>query len=336
MNKQQRNNVLNANGIATGKYFSFELPEGLAPGSNITISFNESGMPVIVKPENDPVCKQIFANGYVKNTKVHRRYIMAQTFALLNYKGREGEGWTAGLRRYDYNYTIKMMIEEIRILGILQKSDFESFEERSNFFNRAVVVATLQDYERKLTESVMRGLQGGPTSMRVWVPRFGRMTPMEFHNRCCFPIEELIRKINNTVGVGGYRNYEEIANGLATWYRMNYISLDYKTEKCKAWVDAFKGAGAYYTLMNMLKFHNCRVADSYESGFYYQHLGRRVVSKFMTEANSIAYVKSYARSHHGYEIMGLLKNVIEDNHFDFNERMKQLGVVPNRQWSLCF
>ena len=36
------------------------------------------------------------------------------------------------------------------------------------------------------------------------------------------------------------------------------------TPKCAAWKDAYKGAGSYYTLLNLVRFHGCGIyADEY-------------------------------------------------------------------------
>ena len=83
--------------------------------------------------ENDPIAQKIMENGYVKNTKLFRRWITAQTFHLLNYKAYGNPnrtGWECAVKDlYGYNYQFTMMLEEIRVLGILQKEDKEAFEE---------------------------------------------------------------------------------------------------------------------------------------------------------------------------------------------------------------
>lgn len=160
MNKRnERMEKLNNAGVNTGKYFSFELPEGIAPGATVKIMFDENGEPQMIKDNkvNNDVVNQIIEDGYVRNTKLHRRFVMAQMFKMLNYKSYDGRetGFDAALRnRYGYDYTFKMMLEEVRVLSELEQRDYASFVERSTFFTREVVIAVCEDYIEKLEKYI--------------------------------------------------------------------------------------------------------------------------------------------------------------------------------------
>ena len=90
--RENRMEALKAANIETGKYFSVTLPEGLKPGSTINVTISEDGSPVIVSPEKkrnseeESFLSQIYEDGYVRNTRLHRRWVMAQMFRMLNYK----------------------------------------------------------------------------------------------------------------------------------------------------------------------------------------------------------------------------------------------------------
>ena len=117
------------------------------------MTIGDNGVPVVVNDTEDPILNQIIEDGYVKNTKLHRRFVMAQMFHMLNYVSWDGKekGYNACLRnRFDYKYTLDMMIEEVRVLGKLENHDKESFMERSYFFTKEVVVEVLNDYVEKL------------------------------------------------------------------------------------------------------------------------------------------------------------------------------------------
>ena len=47
-----------------------------------------------------------------------------------------------------------MMLEEVRVLSKLETIDKETFEERSHFFTKDVVVAVMEDYLDKLKEYI--------------------------------------------------------------------------------------------------------------------------------------------------------------------------------------
>ena len=102
---------------------------------------------------DDIIAEQIITDGYVRNTKLHRRFVMAQMFRMLNYESwdRSESGYNACLRNmYGYDYTFKMMLDEVKVLSKLEVRDRESFEERSHFFNKKVVVSVMEDYMIKL------------------------------------------------------------------------------------------------------------------------------------------------------------------------------------------
>ena len=63
-----RMEILKKNGVDTGRYFTLVLNETLPAGTKINISIDEM----------NEVAKQIIEDGYVKNTKLHRRWVAAQ------------------------------------------------------------------------------------------------------------------------------------------------------------------------------------------------------------------------------------------------------------------
>ena len=58
MNKNERMEKLNAMGINTGKYFTVNLPDGLAKNSTITLAINEDGEYTVINA-NDVIANQI-------------------------------------------------------------------------------------------------------------------------------------------------------------------------------------------------------------------------------------------------------------------------------------
>ena len=249
MNKNERMKALNMAGINTGKYFNIELPNGLKAGSTISVQINENGEPVIVE---DNIAKQIIEDGYVRNTKLHRRFVMAQMFQMLNYKSYDGKetGFDAALRHYGYDYQFKMMLEEIKVLSKLEVRDAESFNERNHFFTKDVVVKTCNDYLKKLNEYIdgfkTFNCKGVPYKKVRGVNIFCEDLNKKIYN----PIQRQIYKINFA------KSYTEMYKLLSKFVN-GMMRLPYNTPKCKEWVDAYKGEGSFYTLKNMVMFHDC-------------------------------------------------------------------------------
>jgi len=309
LKKNERMEKLNGMGIDTGKFFSVDLPNGLKPGAKISLVINENGEPVIVNGNANPVVNQIISDGYVRNTKLHRRFVMAQMFHMLNYKSYYGKeaGYQAYLNtRYDYNYTLKMMLEEVRVLSKLEVRDKESFDERSKFFTKEVVSKVMMDYMDKLKDYINKlpnkNCKGVPYKKVKGVNIF---------------VDDLAKKIyrplySHISYVGYARNYKEVYNALKRFMN-DMVKLPYNTAKSKVWIDAFKGEGAYYTLKNLVMFHNCGIkVDKFDVRF-----GMSAVALLNTKLNEY--------KGEGWRMFALMKKVIEDNNFDFNKRMQELG-----------
>lgn len=311
--KQQRMETMANAGINTGKYFSFKLEEGLKPGASITLVIGDDGLPVMMnKTEStvcDPIREEIFANGYVKNTKLHRRWVMAHMFRMLNYKSWDGKekGYDAALRYWHgYDYQFKVIADELKTLAKLETSDIECFNERVSFFNKRIIIATCNDYIGKL-QKYIDGLKVKRCKGVPYKTIKGRdVFVADLNKKIYQPLRLCIFKIGNA------STYEQIEKRFKEFMR-NYISLPHQTQKCAEWKDAFKGAGAYYTLKNLIMYHNCHVVD-------------RNTGAFFTTKQSMEYIDKARLDYCGeyWRLFALMKKVIKDNNFDFDKRMKEI------------
>lgn len=305
MNKIERMNKLNNAGINTSKYFTVDLDNG----TKIHLIIDENGQPVVVDKKEDPIANQIIEDGYVRNTKLHRRFVMAQMFSMLNYVSydRYNKGFHACLNdRYGYDYTFKMMLDEVKVLSKLEVRDYESFEERSHFFTKKVIIEVMSDYVEKLKIHVEtipnRKCKGIPykriKGQNIFVEDLGKKlySPLYIHI-CHMKYAEHYTEI--------YRVLKEFMNDM--------IVLPYNTPKSKAWIDAFKGEGAYYTLKNLVMFHDCFIDDN---GHEISWIAAKAYLEIMLD--------KYQGE--GWRMFALMKKVIADNNFDFTKRMVELGV----------
>lgn len=308
MNKNERMEKLNNAGINTGKYFSIDLPEGIKPGATISLVINENGQPVFLSNnQKDIIAEQIIEDGYVRNTKLHRRFVMAQMFQMLRYKSYNGydEGYHAYLNdMYGYQYTFDMMLEEVRVLSRLETRDKESFEERSHFFTHGVVLNVALDYIEKLKVYV----DSLPTKKCKGVPYKTIKGANIF-------VEDLDKKLyiplmNRIMCIRRAADYTSLYVHLRDFMR-DMIKLPYKTPKSKIWVDAFKGEGAYYTLKNLVMYHDCAIYNK-----------DNVLRKNMAMQELKYKLDEYQGE--GWRMFALMKKVISDNDFDFKKRMTEI------------
>lgn len=314
MNREERMNKLANANIETGKYFTFEIPEGLAPNTKIHLVFDESGVPKVVdEAEINPIYNEIIEDGYVRNTRLHRRWITAQTFRMLNYRSYDGrkQGYNEALKRLGYNYTFTMMLEEVRVLSKLEVRDAESFAERSHFFTKDVVVKVCEDYMDKLKAYIdnkpNKNCKGVPYKTIKGQDIFVEDLPKKIYQ----PLQYKINRIKWA------NNYTEIYRELRNFMR-GMVKLPWETKQSKDWVDAYKGAGAYYTCKNLIMFHDCR----YE-GYY-----NREKSMLILEDRLDLYKGE------GWRMFAFMKKLIEDNSFSFEDAMKkQYGDnYRSRRW----
>jgi len=326
LNKKERMEKLNNAGIDTGKYFTLNVDEEIPAGAKIHIVVDKDGnyvpeivsgnkavnstinVNMVINETYDKIFSQIIEDGYVRNTKLHRRFVMAQMFNMLNYVSWDGKhkGYNECLKRmYGYDYTLKMMTEEIRVLGKLETRDRESFVERSQFFNKGVVVAVMEDYLEKLKKYVEtlpnRNCKGVPYKKIKGVNIFNA----DLDKKVYAPVREYIYKAKYA------SNYTALSYVLESFVR-NYVKLPHATPKSKVWIDAYKGAGAFYTLKNLVMFHNC--------GIKVDKMDVRFGVAAVKELNE----RAMMYKGEGWRMFALMKKVIEDNGFDFKARMAEI------------
>ncbi len=317
-NRENRMETLKNAGIDTGKYFSLSLPEGLKPGATINIMISEDGRLIPVNNneklideqlENyNEICKCI-SNGYIRNTKLHRRWVMAQMFRMLNYTSWDERryGYDACLKdRYSYEYQFEMMLDELKVLCVLQKKDYGTFVERYQFFDKDTVIATCEDYLEKLkkyVDTLPRKKCKGEKYVKIG----------SIYVFVC-DLSLVFSSIESRIF--GMRREKDLNNVycLLRMFIRDFVtkySLPFNTSKSSEWKNAFKGAGSYYTLMNLIKFHGCKI--------YTNH-------GILSGLRAVGYVDDKSKEYHGeyYRLFALLKKVIADNRFDFNLAMKEV------------
>lgn len=316
--KENRMNNLQAAGIDTSKYFNLAIPVDVEPGTTLQVTIGKDGKPTLLMNQkveavqdnigSDPVYRQIITDGYVRNTKLHRRFVMAQMFRMLNWESLRGEkGYDAYLRtHYSYMYQFSMMEEELRVLSKLETRDEEAFKERSSFFTKDVVECTYRDYLYRLEQHIdklnVHYCKGIPYK------RIGNENIFccDLDKKVYMPVKGLIWRIQ---GAANYKDMYEIVKR----FKYQMIKLPFETPKASEWKDAFKGAGAYYTLKNMIMFHGVEIGIGIEQKyykFYREHT-------FLTTEDSLSFIKNRLGKYKGYQYFALLKQTIEDNDFDF-------------------
>ena len=299
LNKNERMNKMNEMGVNTGKYFAVELENG----TKIHLIIDENGNPVKV---DDVIAQGIIEDGYVRNTKLHRRFVMAQMFQGLNYVSwdKKRSGYNEWLKNFGIGYEFDMMLEEIRVLGKLEERDRETFLERRHFFTQEVVVKTMEDYMAELKKYVdalpSKNCKGIPYK-RI---KGENIFVVDIEKKVYAPMKTEIFRMKYA------SNYNKMYD-ILRHFMCKMIHLPYSTPKSKAWIDAYKGAGAFYTLKNLVMFHGC---------------GIMVNNRMMYGAPAVNVLKDRLHEYQGegWRMFAMMKKVIADNNFDFQKRMAEI------------
>lgn len=259
----------------------------------------------VVLKSDDNVVNEIVGNQQLNNKKLFRRWITAQTFRMLNgttinQNNRRWEiGWDAYLRnRYDYMYQFKMMLEEIRILSKLEIKDKEEFKERTKFFNKYVVINTCNHYINQLFKYADKNQNHKHI---VKLAKYGNVFIYDLNKLFVDDLREIIDDITQS------ETYSEIYTFLKKFIsKMNKLPAD--TPKCPSWKTAFKGSGAYYSLRNIILFHNVVLEDCKDKDESLRKLEEYTSQLHYTEVWKLHY---------------LLKDTIEYNNFDLTRSINK-------------
>jgi len=296
LKRDERMEKLNARGVSTSKYFTVDLEDG----TKIHLIIDANGNPVKVE---DTIANSIIEDGYVRNTKLHRRFVMAQMFHMLNYKSYDGrrEGYNEALKMRGLKYSFDMMLEEIRVLGKLEARDTATFIERSHFFTKDVIAQTMTDYVeelKKYVETIPNKNCKGVPYKRI---KGNNIFVADLQKKVYSPLEREINRLKYAT------NYNEMYKVVREFMR-DMINLPYNTPKSKAWIDAYKGEGAFYTLKNLVMFHGCGIMV--DRKMVYGAAAVSVLNKRLVEYKG-----------EGWRMFALMKKVIADNNFNFEIAM---------------
>lgn len=284
--KEQRIAVLKSLGINLEDCFSLSFDDGE------TITKDD-----LVSQIADKTVNQIYEDSYIENSNLHRRWIMAHTFRLIEGGKKD---WTQNFKaRYNYMYQFNMLLNEARVLAKLEEVGDEVFVERSLCFPFEVFWRTIYDYSQKLKEWVCQRPTHRCNGKKYVTVGGYYIFCDELEEKVFTPLYQLINKMTFA------KSYKIIFEFMLEFKKFKYLQK-LNTTHCIEFVDCFKKAGAYFTLQNMFRFHNCKIA-----GYSKEH-SLKILREMLDTTLE------------GYKFLGLLKQVIKDNDFSFERRMKEI------------
>lgn len=292
---EKRKEALQKAGVDISKYFSVKSPSG-----EEKLMKWDNGTPVAVG-KDDPVLKAIMEDT-VPNRKLFRRWVMAQMFHALIYNKRTGrwgyrnrleEGFTPWLRNHGYEYQWKMIVNELTAQAKMYKNgDFEAFRKRNRWFNKTVVFEAAMDFISetkkqiaKLPVKLCRGMQ--------YKKVYGKnvfLTEMQ---------SVIFKPLFDAAGaIDVAANPQALLAAVVKFNNVRHRTrISWDMPMSKAFIDAYKGAGAYYTLENLIRFHGATMQG-------------------MSKEKSLLRLEHLAewyKDGEGWKLLGVMKETIERN-----------------------
>lgn len=294
---QARIEALKAAGVDVSNFF--------AMGDDMVVRV-DNGVPTQVL-DDDPIFAKIASGGYIAHSKLYRRWVMAQMFHMLremNENKRNSLSFTEVLQNRGYEYSWKMVEQEMLAqYKMFKHGDMESFDERNRWFNKDVVAEMAEDYldhfhkvVRKIKERKCRG--------RLYKRIFGKnVFSDEIENVVFAPIAWAIRAIRDSKSA--YQLYKAVAA-----FNRDRHSLRWQTKQSKAFTDAYKGSGAYFTMKNLILFHGARFNGC------------------ITEKQSLARMENLASNLEGWELLSAMKQLIKDSGISVEKKIEEWKKQP--------
>lgn len=299
----ERIEALRQNGVDVSNLFSMTG----ANGGDFVVR-NEGGN-ISILADDDPIFASILNGGAVPNGNLFRRWVMAQMFRMLYWETNTYTRWrhsiTEQIRRKGYDYMCKQLYDEFYAQSkMFKNNDSVNLKDRSRWFNKGLVVDVLNDYLSQLRKHInnlpVKKCKGIPYKNICGDNVF--ITDIE--RKVYAPIHSLI------IDAKKAENPCQLVN---TLFEFNYgrKRRSWNPVPCKEWIDAYKGAGAFFTMQNMIRFHGCLMVDD---------SGRR-----LDKNPSYAYLELKAKQYEGegWRMIGLLRKLLKDNNVDIEKKREE-------------
>lgn len=271
------------------------------------IASNKDGK-LVMLDDNDPIFNLIISQGTVPNRRLFRRCVMAQMFYMMSYTrhgSKEPLGVTEMIHRLGYEYQWKMLMNELYAQTKMEGRDLENFADRNRWFNVGVVVAIAKEYTEQLKERIdalkVRKCKGIPykriCNRNIFVS--------DLAIKLYYPLDMAMARIRQA------KNAAQLYNAAKSFNDMR-IKMPSGTAQSKSWVDAYKGAGAFFTMQNLIRFHGCVAVDDGGNRLDKPQSLDFIQIKAMMYANG-----------EGWRLLAVLKKMLSDNNIDIKKKMAE-------------
>lgn len=219
------------------------------------------------------------------------------------YRSKEPIGVTNMIHRLGYEYQWKMLMDELHAQMKMEGRDTVNFIDRNRWFNADTVADMANDYIVQLKKRVdalkERKCKGIPYKRICNRNIFVSDLQVKLYN----PLHMAVTRIKRV------KNAVQLYNAAKEFNNMR-IRMLHDTPQNQAWVDAYKGTGAFFTMQNLIRFHNCIAID--DNG------------KRLDKYQSLAFISAKAEEYkdgEGWRLLAVLKKMLSDNDINIKKKM---------------
>lgn len=292
--------ALRAAGVDVSGFFAMTG----ANGGESVAALKEGKLTIL--SDDDPVYDYILEKGEVYNSKLAPRWVMSQMFHMLaREKGTESlrgcMSITAQIRLKGYEYMWKQL-EDSLYAQYRQWShgDRDNYIDRNRWFNKELVLAMMKDYSRQVEHYIER-LKAHRCKGVPYKVIFGENVFVEdIQKKVLAPLENVMKRVQNASNT--WKLFEAVRD-FNKDYRKN---RGWNPKQCSEWIDAYKGAGAFFTMQNLIRFHGCRFGCLGKDESYRELV--RMANEYAGE---------------GWRMIGVLRKFLKDNNIDIEKKMAE-------------
>ena len=125
----------------------------------------------------------------------------------------------------------------------------------------------------------------------------------DLHRKLYAPFEMAITNIKRARNATQLYNATKKFNGIR-------IKMAHGTPQSSAWINAYKGSGAFFTMQNLIRFHNCTAIND--------------AGRHLNKYHSLAFISAKAEEYkdgEGWRLLAVLKKMLSDNNIDIKKKM---------------
>ena len=315
--RENRMNVLANNGIDTSKYFTVFIDKAMFDSGSIMLKKSGDGITATLldfaKKTNAPNAEieelrdKIRNNGTIACTRLFRRWICAKMLRI-QYDIAKGlyPNIETLMRTFKIDYMTEVIANEVNMMDAIHRDgDMETFFEITKFFNVGLLTEIYWQWFtdlRTAKENAKIHIQ----NRHSWTQEQKEYIHIGTRDVYVTDIEKDLAKIEDLIENLEGNAYpitamKEIA-ALNKYFTKHEYLIKYSVPK--AFMEAYKANGAYYTLKNLVLFHKAELINN-DTG------------EVLSGTEAFEYLKNYLdhfdpRSN-GYKIYALMKNTLRHN-----------------------